>query len=194
MLVTALSSFLIIFVAELPDKTSLAALALATRYRARDVIAGAWLAFAVQTAIAVAAGSVLRLLPSRPVHLLAGVGFLVFAVLALRREEEEEEIEEVHAVERASARRRAPWISSFLVVFAAEFGDLTQISTANLVAETRQPLAVAAGALLALWAVALIATVAGAQLGRFLAPRALKLASAILFAIVGIVVIVQALR
>src|SRR5713226_2297590 len=79
--------FGIIFIAELPDKTALASLVLATRYRARDVIIGAWLAFLVQTAVAVAAGSLLQLLPTQPVHLGAGVGFLVFAVLALRRRE-----------------------------------------------------------------------------------------------------------
>src|SRR5438552_12060050 len=89
-LATLLSTFAIIFVAELPDKTALAALLLATRFRVRDVVAGAWLAFLVQTVIAVAAGSVLHLLPSKPVHVAAGLGFLVFAVLALRRDESEE--------------------------------------------------------------------------------------------------------
>src|SRR5579859_3129911 len=120
------STFGVIFLAELPDKTALASLVLATRYRARAVIAGAWLAFVVQTAIAVAAGSLFHLLPARPVHVAAGAGFLIFAVLALRREEDEELAEEQAQVRDEAKRRLPAWFTSFLVVFAAEWGDLTQ--------------------------------------------------------------------
>src|SRR5437763_1223075 len=109
MLSVLLSTFGIIFLAELPDKTALAALALATRYRARAVIAGAWLAFLVQTAVALAAASVIRLLPARPVHVAAGAGFLVFAVLALRREEEKELEGEEQVVEKVRSRRLPAW-------------------------------------------------------------------------------------
>src|ERR1700680_1035018 len=85
------STFGLIFVAELPDKTALASLVLATRYPARQVIAGAWLAFLVQTLIAVGAGSLLELLPAEPVRLAAGLGFLLFALVAARRDIEKEE-------------------------------------------------------------------------------------------------------
>src|SRR5579875_95636 len=194
MLGVALYAFALIFVAELPDKTALATLALATRFRTRDVVLGAWLAFAAQTVIAVAAGSLLHLLPARPVRIAAGIGFLLFAVLALRRDEAAEEKEEREQVEAAKTRRLQPWLASFLTVFVAEFGDLTQIGTANLVAQTRKPLAVGIGALLALWAVTLIAALTGTQSSRFLRPRLLQQISAALFAIVGIAVLVQALH
>ena len=72
-----LSTFAVVFIAELPDKTALAALLLSTKYRARDVILGAGLAFVVQTIVAVAAGSVLTLLPVKPIQIAAGLGFLV---------------------------------------------------------------------------------------------------------------------
>ncbi len=187
------STFGVIFLAELPDKTALASLVLATRYRAREVIAGAWLAFVVQTAIAVAAGSLFHLLPARPVHVAAGAGFLVFAVLAFRREEEEELVEEQAAV-GAEAKRRLPgWLSSFLVVFAAEWGDLTQLATAALVARTGQPLSVAAGAIAALWAVTVIAAGAGSQVARLLSPVLLTRLSGALFAAIGVAIIITAL-
>ncbi len=194
MLSVLLSTFGIVFVAELPDKTALASLVLATRYRARDVIAGAWLAFLVQTGVAVAAGSVLQLLPARPVRIAAGAGFLVFAVLALRRHEEETLEEEAEEVTRARAWHRAPWMVSFLIVFAAEWGDLTQLATAALVARTGKPLPVAAGAVAALWLVALLAAGAGSQLTRFLSTELLTRFSAALFAVVGVIVIVSAVR
>ena len=54
-----LSTFGIIFIAELPDKTALASLVLATKYRAHQVIIGSCLAMLVQTMIAVSAGELL---------------------------------------------------------------------------------------------------------------------------------------
>jgi len=193
MLATGLATFVIIFLAELPDKTALAALALATRMSIRDVILGGWAAFLVQTIIAVAGGSLISQLPERPIRVAAGVGFLVFAVLALRRDEEAEMAEERRDVQ-ATRRQRPGWITAFLVIFAAEFGDLTQLATAALVAQSRQPVAVFFGALPALMLVTVIAAAVGNRVGRYLSGAVIQKVSAGLFAIVGIVVLVTALR
>ncbi len=131
-----LSAFGLVFLAELPEKTALAALVLATRFRLRSVLAGAWAALTLQTVIASVAGSLLHLLPARPIHIVTGIGFLAFAVLALR-EDEEKELQEA-ALERK--RRLPPFAIYFLVVFAAEFGDLTQLATAALVARASNPI------------------------------------------------------
>jgi putative Ca2+/H+ antiporter (TMEM165/GDT1 family) len=187
-----LSTFCIIFVAELPDKTALAALILATRFRIRDVIAGAWAAFAIQTLVGVAAGSVLTLLPVTPIRVASGLGFLVFAVLALRRKEVDCETEEEAAVAKANAKRPA-WLVSFLVIFAAEWGDLTQLATAALVAQNRHPLSVGIGAILALWAVTLLAVYSGNKLSGLLKPELLNVISGVLFASIGIAIIYSAL-
>ena len=186
------STFAVIFIAELPDKTALAALILATRFRARDVIAGAWAAFAVQTLVGVAAGSILTLLPVTPIRIASGIGFLVFAFLAFRRNEEECEKEEESAVAKAKASRPA-WLVSFLVIFAAEWGDLTQLATAALVAQNHHPLSVGIGAIAALWAVTLVAAYSGRKLGGLLKPKLLNSVSGVLFAGIGIYIIYAAL-
>jgi putative Ca2+/H+ antiporter (TMEM165/GDT1 family) len=185
------STFGLIFVAELPDKTALASLVLATQYPLRQVIFGAWLAFLVQTLVAVAAGSLVQLLPSQPVRLASGVGFLIFAVIAARRDLDEEEREEEKAV--AVTASRPPWLACFLVVFAAEWGDITQLATAAMVAHTGQPIPVGVGAVMALWLVTILAAVAGARLGQYMPPRIVKWVSVILFATVGVLVIASAL-
>jgi putative Ca2+/H+ antiporter (TMEM165/GDT1 family) len=80
-----LSTFGVVFVAELPDKTALASLILATRYPARQVVVGAWLAFLVQTAVAGARlGRMLAptLLNRASAALLAAVGVFVLASAA----------------------------------------------------------------------------------------------------------------
>ncbi|MSQ23525.1 MAG: TMEM165/GDT1 family protein [Chloroflexi bacterium] len=114
MIALLLSTFGIIFIAELPDKTALAALVLATQYPPRQVILGTWLAFLVQTLVAVAAGSLLQLLPTQPVRVGAGIGFLVFAILALRRKAPDELNTEGAEVVPARGRHLAPWIAGSL--------------------------------------------------------------------------------
>jgi putative Ca2+/H+ antiporter (TMEM165/GDT1 family) len=82
---------------------------------------------------------------------------------------------------------------SFLVIFAAEWGDLTQLATAALVAQNRHPLSVGIGAVLALWTVTVLAAVSGSRLSGFLKPKLLNAASGLLFAAIGIYLIATAL-
>jgi putative Ca2+/H+ antiporter (TMEM165/GDT1 family) len=186
------STFALVFVAELPDKTALASLMLATRLPARQVILGAWLAFLVQTLVAVVAGSLLQLLPETPVRLAAGLGFLVFAVIAWRRDPADEVKVEQREVDSPRWRRSPPWVTSFLVVFAAEWGDLTQLATAGLVAHSGKPLEVGVAAVAALWTVTVIAVTAGRQLARLMRPTLLNRVSAVLFGAIGVFIIVSA--
>jgi len=190
-----ISTFGIVFLAELPDKTALSSLVLATRYRAHQVIIGAWLAMLVQTVVAVFAGSLLTLLPVMPVRIVTGLGFLLFAALALHRTHKEEvrEAREVSKEEREELHEGKPaWLASFLVVFAAEWGDLSQLATAGLVAHQGNPLSIGIGAVLGLWTVMFIAATAGSQLGKYISERILNRVSAVLFAIIGIVMVATA--
>ncbi|MFI5792203.1 TMEM165/GDT1 family protein [Streptomyces sp. NPDC051677] len=157
--VTALV-FGVVFLAELPDKTALAGLVLGTRYRASYVFAGVAAAFALHVALAVAAGSVLTLLPQQLVQALTGVLFLGgAAVLLLKKDEDDEEI---RRPENQSFWKVAG--AGFMLILVAEFGDLTQIMTANLAARYDDPLSVGLGAVLALWAVAGLGIVGGKAL------------------------------
>jgi Ca2+/H+ antiporter, TMEM165/GDT1 family len=152
--------FGVVFLAELPDKTALAGLVLGTRYRASYVFAGVAAAFALHVALAVAAGSVLTLLPQQIVQALTGVLFLGGAVVLLMRKDEDEE--EIRRPENQSFWKVSG--AGFMLILVAEFGDLTQIMTANLAARYDDPLSVGLGAVLALWAVAGIGIVGGKAL------------------------------
>jgi putative Ca2+/H+ antiporter (TMEM165/GDT1 family) len=158
-LAVAATVFAVIFPAELPDKTALASLVLGSRYRPSWVFAGVAAAFAVHAALAVAAGSLIALLPHRPVEAVVAVAFAAGAVLLLRgRHEAGDEHVELHG--RPPGFWRVAW-TSFGVILVAEFGDLTQIATASLAARFHDPLSVGIGAVLALWAVAGLAIVGG---------------------------------
>ncbi|MER6623732.1 MULTISPECIES: TMEM165/GDT1 family protein [unclassified Streptomyces] len=152
--------FGVVFLAELPDKTALAGLVLGTRYRASYVFAGVAAAFALHVVLAVAAGSVLTLLPQQIVHAITGVLFLGGAAVLLMKKGEDEE--EVRKPENQSFWKVSG--AGFMLILVAEFGDLTQIMTANLAARYDDPLSVGLGAVLALWAVAGLGIVGGKAL------------------------------
>jgi Ca2+/H+ antiporter, TMEM165/GDT1 family len=158
------TAFVLAFLAELPDKSMFASLVLGTRYRPSWVWAGAAAALAVHMAMAVTAGRLLALLPQRVVDavvaglFVAGSGYLWAT-----------SFRPGHRDDADAARQGGPALSflqvaaaSFGVVFLAEWGDITQLTTANLAARY-DPFLVFAGATLGLWAVAAVAVSVGAK-------------------------------
>ena len=158
-----------IFVVELPDKTFLATLVLATKYRPLLVWIGVGSAFAVQTTVAVLLGHVASFLPQEAVRSVALAMFLAGAVLLVRegRGHQQDSGEEyVEGAANATGLRAV--LASFLVLFAAEWGDLSQLLTISLVAKYEAPGSVFVGALGALLVVSGLAVVAGRALLRFI--------------------------
>jgi putative Ca2+/H+ antiporter (TMEM165/GDT1 family) len=159
-------AFAAIFVVELPDKTFIAALVLSTRYRPLAVWIGVGLAFLVQTLIAVTVGQAVTFLPDRLVQAVALVIFLIGAGLLFREapkaDAAEAETEESFASKAtASKTGLAAVAASFLVLFAAEWGDLSQLLTISLVGRYHEPVSVFIGAWGALLAVSALAVVVG---------------------------------
>jgi Ca2+/H+ antiporter, TMEM165/GDT1 family len=161
-LAAAISCFLIVLPAELPDKTVLACLVLGSRYRPAFVFAGAAAAFGVQVVLAVTAGSLLGLLPRRPMEVLVSVLLIAGAVILWRQRRRDGD--QYPAATDAGSRLLPVAGTTFAVIFAAEFGDLTQIVTAGLAAKYHDPVAVGAGSVLALWLAAGLAVIGGRSL------------------------------
>jgi Ca2+/H+ antiporter, TMEM165/GDT1 family len=170
-LTAALTAFAVIVPVELPDKTFVATLVLATRYPAWPVWLGVTSAFGIQCVVAVAAGRLLTLLPQRPVQLGAAALFALGAFILFRGAWKADQVEEQERYEeRFRDTVRTGWRAfgaSFLVLFAAEWGDLSQLLTASLVAAGQPPVPVFFGSWIGL------ATVAGGGvlLGRVLMKR-----------------------
>jgi putative Ca2+/H+ antiporter (TMEM165/GDT1 family) len=181
-----LSVYGVILIAELPDKTALATLVLATRHKALPVFTGSAAALAVQSLVAVAAGQALSLLPARTVHVVAGIVFLVAAIVMWRRHEETEGAIEVDG--GAQTFWRTAW-TAFLVVFVAEWGDLTQFATAAFAARYAAPVAVFLGATAALWSVAGLAAVVGDRAGHLLSASVTQKVASALFAVIGVALV-----
>jgi putative Ca2+/H+ antiporter (TMEM165/GDT1 family) len=181
-----LAVFPIVFLGELPDKTMFASLVLATRGKPVAVWVGAASAFLVHVVIAVTVGAVLfRLVPHRALEgVVAGI-FFAGGMLAIRETVKEQRDEgRSELVTKAASSHRQIAATAFVVIFLAEWGDLTQILTANLAAHYHSPFSVGLGALAALWTVAAVAVIGGKGMPRFLKVVTIrKVTAVVLFAL-----------
>ncbi|MFI1866532.1 TMEM165/GDT1 family protein [Streptomyces jumonjinensis] len=176
-------TFGVVFLAELPDKTALAGLMLGTRYRASYVFAGVAAAFAVHVALAIAAGSVLTLLPHRLVQAVVGLLFLAGALMLLLKKHDDDGESIKDPADQSFWKVSG---AGFMLILVAEFGDLTQIMTANLAARYDDPLSVGLGAVLALWAVAAIGILGGRTLLKYVPLKLItKVAAGLMLALAG---------
>jgi putative Ca2+/H+ antiporter (TMEM165/GDT1 family) len=166
----ALAVFPIIFIGELPDKTMFASLVMATRGRPRQVWLGAAGAFVVHVVIATTVGvAIFALLPHRVVEGIVAGMFLFGAVYAWRESTKDE-----GELAEEEISKHGVVLTAFIVIFVAEWGDLTQILTVNLAAHYHSALSVGVGATLALWAVAAIAVLSGQTLLRFISVATIR--------------------
>jgi Ca2+/H+ antiporter, TMEM165/GDT1 family len=186
-----LAVFPVIFLGELPDKTMFASLVLGTRGHPRAVWFGAAAAFLVHVVIATTIGvGLFHLVPHRALEAVVAALFLGGAAFALLESSDEE----IELIERETASHLQVAATAFAVIFLAEWGDLTQILTANLAAHYHSAVSVGLGAVLALWIVALIAVLGGQSLMRFVKVVVLRRCMAAVLVVLAIVTAVSAIR
>ena len=181
-------AFVAIFLAEFGDKSQLLVLAFATRYPWRPVVAGVVIAAAIIQGASVLVGAAVgAILPEMLVAIVSGVAFLAVAAWTLLGDDEDEE-------GHPSLR---PLAGTALVLtvagtfIAAELGDKTMLATFALAAN-QGPLPTWIGSTVGEVAANLVAVVVGRQLGHRLSPRVVRIGSAVVFALAGIVVLVGA--
>jgi putative Ca2+/H+ antiporter (TMEM165/GDT1 family) len=190
-------AFIAIFPVELPDKTFVATLVLSTRYPPWPTWIGVVLAFGVQCAVAVGAGHLVSRLPELPVKLVAAGLFLVGAIVlawgARKADAEEKQTEAEYAAKVSEPKRGfQAMAASFLLLFAAEWGDLSQLVTASLVASGRDPVATGLGSWLALATVSGLAVLFGRWLLKRVKLSVVKYAGAAVCFILAVVTVISA--
>ena len=183
--VALFSSFTVIALAEIGDKSQLVCMTLAARYRPWPVLLGAIIAFAFLNSIAVLFGAAAaQWLPEKVVLGVVGVLFLLFGLHALRNANEQEQ-----AVE-ANRGSRGLFLSTLLLITLAEFGDKTQIAVAGL-GGTTDPVAVWIGATLALAATSALGVLAGRTILQRLSVSLLHRLSGGVFIVLGVLAFVR---
>jgi putative Ca2+/H+ antiporter (TMEM165/GDT1 family) len=188
--------FAVIFIAELPDKSLFASLVLGSRFPAWFVWLGAASAFLVHVVIAVTAGKLLSFLPHRTLESVVALLFLAGALLLFFGKHGIEE--EAPPVDKASLKLGSHFWkiygTSFGVVFLGEWGDVTQIATANYAASYHDPWSVGLGAVLALWTVAALAVTLGVKALSLVPPRVLQRITGGVLLLFAIISAISAIR
>ena len=197
----ALGAFVPLLLVELPDKTFIATLVLASRVGPLRAWIGVGLAFGVQCLVAVAAGGLLSRLPEQLVASAAAVLFAVGAVVLWRgaRSDDADDLDasgedgvDASTVAGSSGLGLRAVASSFAVVFLAEWGDLSQLFTAGIAARTGDPVSVFVGAWSALLTVSALAAVLGAALQQRLPVRAVRYVGAGVCLVLALLSLAQA--
>jgi putative Ca2+/H+ antiporter (TMEM165/GDT1 family) len=182
-LLPLVSTFLLILVAELGDKTQLAVISLACNYRAKHVFFGAMLAFlAVDGVSAAIGGPLLALLPISLVQVVSGIVFIVFGVIPLIPRKETEP--------RLRTLSRLSVLACFSLVALMELGDKTQLITVTLAAEN-SPILVVTGLTLAFTVLTGVAVLVGSKFVSKLPMKWIKIGTSILFIVLGLISLVS---
>jgi Ca2+/H+ antiporter, TMEM165/GDT1 family len=186
-----LTSFGVVFVAELGDKSQLISLAFTAKYRWPIVLTGVAIASFLMHGLAVLVGSALgAVIPGRAVRILGGVAFLVFGLLNLRPEDDEDEDEAAAAAARSGRSAVAAVTTTFVL---AEFGDKTQLAALTL-AGTYVGWGVWPGAALGMIAANGLAIAAGVLLGKRLPEATLRKVAGGLFLLFGVLLLFEGIR
>lgn len=186
-----LVAFGVVFVAELGDKTQILALGYGARYPLRIVAIGLTLGYGAAGLLATIVGGLLgAALPDRPIQIIGGVIFLVFAAMAMRPgatvDAGSDLDPEPDAASLVQAGAGATLTASIgLTIAIAEMGDKTQITTATLASQSA-PVGVWVGATLGAASSGMIGAVVGRSIGHRISSRAIELTSAVIFGGFGV--------
>ena len=176
-LLPLISSFGIIALAELGDKTQVTIMCLSANTRVKSVFVGAIVAFALVDGIsALIGGTIAAFIPTQWVGIGAGVAFLVFGVYSLLSKTEEVKVNN-------SSLNIA---RSFSLIALMELGDKTQLSVIALAAEYDAPLMVFIGVMFALALLTIIGILVGSVISRFVPMKDIKVGSSLVFILFGV--------
>lgn len=182
-----LGIFAVMFLLELPDKTMIAIIVMSTKSRSSSIVMGASAAFITQMGIAVGAGGLLTLLPVHVKDVIVAVLFLGGAAYLLFSREETADAKGTTEAGRGHPTTRAREIATaYVVIFLAEFGDLTQIQAANFTIKTHAPLEVFLAGSLALVCVSFLGAYGGQFLQRAVPLRWIRWGGGLIFLGLGI--------
>jgi putative Ca2+/H+ antiporter (TMEM165/GDT1 family) len=179
-----------IFLAEFGDKSQLLVLAFATRYPWRPVVAGVVIAAAIiQGASVIVGAAVGAVLPETVVAVVSGVAFLAVAAWTLLGDDDDDDEEGRPSLRPLAGTALVLTVAGTFI--AAELGDKTMLATFALAAN-QGPIPTWIGSTLGEVAANLVAVAVGSQLGHRLSPRLVRIGSAVVFALAGVVVLIGA--
>lgn len=180
-----LNAAFFVVVAEMGDKTQLLAMAMASKYKVRQVMLGVLVATVLNHALAVALGSYLSsVVPMDTVKIVAGAAFLLFAFWTLRGDKIDGEDKK--------KKRFGPVVTVAIAFFFAECGDKTQLMTITIAAKSINPLLVLLGTTTGMLIADGIGIVGGAWMCKHIPEKYIKWGAGLVFMLFGTLTIADA--
>lgn len=171
--------FFFIFMAEMGDKTQLLAMAFATKYPLKKVLAGVLMGSLLNHGLAVLLGTYLtQFIPLEIIQLVAAMAFVIFGLWTLKIDGEEEE--------NPSIKGFGPVLTVAMAFFIGELGDKTQLTAITLSTRGNYPLFILMGTVLGMVFTSAIGIFIGSKLGKAIPEVAIKIGAALIFIFFGI--------
>lgn len=187
------SSFIIILLAELGDKTQIAVITLASRYKAVLILIGVVLAYVLVDGLSVVVGiAIFDYVPYYWVATASGIIFILFGIWTLLSKEGKESISHPKINSLFKGRETQAVLYSFVLITMMELGDKTQLATIVLSADYGSPILVFLGVLFAITLVTVVGIVIGNRIAKLLPRKYIKIGSAVVFIVFGILFLLNA--
>lgn len=172
-------AFIMIFMAEMGDKSQILAMTFSTKYKVKKVFIGLFIGILLNHMLAVFIGSQLnQYFPIEMITLLAGILFVIFGLYSFRLDTNEaEELKET---------KYGPIITIALLFFIGELGDKTQLTAITLSSEAQYPLVILTATVLGMLFTSMFGIFLGIKFGRKIPVKYMKLGSSLVFLIFGI--------
>lgn len=178
----------LVALAEIGDKTQLLAIVLAARFRQPvPIILGILFATLLNHAAAAALGYLIAdWLTGQAFQIAVGIAFIVMAGWALIPDKEDDRAQRTNA--------GGVFLTTLAAFFVVEIGDKTQIATSLLAARFENILVVTAGTTFGMMLANVPAVLLGEAVTKIVPLQAVRIGAALVFAAIGVWVIVTALR
>jgi len=181
-----IKALLLVVVAEMGDKTQLLAMAMANKYKAKQVLIGVLIATVLNHALAVAVGSyVSNVIPMNLIKAIAAISFLVFGLWTIRGDKLDDE-------ENKKAKF-GPIVTVAIAFFIAEMGDKTQLMTITIAAENKQPVLILMGTTVGMLIADGIGILGGAWMCKHIPEVYIKWVAGIIFMFFGTLTLYNAI-
>lgn len=174
-----IKSLFLIFMAEMGDKTQILALAFATQFTIKEVLAGVFLGSFLNHGIAVILGTYLStLIPIKAIQIIAGFSFIGFSLWTLKSDDEEDKEE--------TKKKFGPILTVGLAFFIGELGDKTQLAAITLAVDANYPAFILLGTVTGMILTSGIGIYIGSKIGNKIPEILIKLVSSSIFMIFGL--------
>lgn len=172
-----ITSFAVVVLGEMGDKTQLLGMAFATRFKASTVLAGVFVATIFNHFLAVIVGDYLtRFIPMTTIQFIAALSFVFFGLWTFRGDTLEGEDKKNYF---------SPFWTVLIAFFIAEMGDKTQLATIALAAKYQNIYTVLLASTAGMMVSNIIGIVIGVVLGKKIPEKTVKTISGAIFILFG---------